>query len=97
VRLGIGKSGCKQDFGPIFLSSTKRGVPHISLVFREMWDTTALHVLLSKVGKKVKVRGVPHISRKKSEIWGTPRFVEGRKTGLATRNSVAELNLDKSD
>jgi hypothetical protein len=27
----------------------------ISLVFREMWDTTALNVILSKVGKKVKV------------------------------------------
>jgi hypothetical protein len=38
---------------PFCLSpSTKHGVPHISLVFREMWDTTALHLLLSKVGKE---------------------------------------------
>jgi hypothetical protein len=27
---------------------------------------------------------VSHISRKTSEIWGTPRFVEGRKTGGVT-------------
>jgi hypothetical protein len=27
-----------------FIPSTDWGVPHISLVFREMWDTTNLHV-----------------------------------------------------
>jgi hypothetical protein len=32
--------------------STKRGAPHISLVFREIWDATALHVLLSEGRKK---------------------------------------------
>ena len=26
-------------------------MPHISLVFREMWDTTALHVLLRRSEK----------------------------------------------
>ena len=31
-----------------FIPSKNRGVPHISLVFREMWDTTALDVLLSE-------------------------------------------------
>ena len=29
-----------------------RGVPHTSLVFREMWDTAALHVRLSEVKNK---------------------------------------------
>jgi hypothetical protein len=29
---------------PVSLPSTNRGVPHISLVFREMWDTTTLNL-----------------------------------------------------
>jgi hypothetical protein len=45
-----------------------------------MWDTTALHVILSKVGKRLRFV-VSHISRKTSEIWGTPRFLEGKTTG----------------
>jgi hypothetical protein len=40
----------------------------ISLVFREIWDTTALHVLLSKVGKKVKVRGIPHLAKNERDM-----------------------------
>jgi hypothetical protein len=35
-----------------FVPSKNRGVPHISLVFREMWDTAALHVLLSEGREK---------------------------------------------
>jgi hypothetical protein len=54
-------------------------VPHISLVFREMWDTTALHVRLSEVGKKVKVRGIPHLAKNERDM-GHPRFVEGKET-----------------
>jgi hypothetical protein len=53
-------------------------VPHISLVFREMWDATALHLHLSKVRKTLSFV-VSHISRKTSEIWGTPRFLEGKE------------------
>ena len=44
--------------------ATDRWVPHISLVFREMWDATDL-----KTGKDTAV--VSHISRKTSEMWGT--------------------------
>jgi HlyD family secretion protein len=63
--------------------ATNRWVPHISLVFREMWDTTALHrsVLFALFAKKVKVR-VSHISRKTSEIWGTPIRWRFRVLGL---------------
>jgi hypothetical protein len=43
-------------------------VPHISLVFRETWDTTALHVILSKVGKRVKVRGIPHLAKNERDM-----------------------------
>jgi multidrug efflux pump subunit AcrA (membrane-fusion protein) len=56
-------------------SKTNRWVPHISLVFREMWDATAVpltHVgqvfASSTAGFKLVVS---HISRKTSEIWGT--------------------------
>ena len=52
----------------VFLPSTKRGVPHISLVFREMWETTALHVPLSKVGKKVEVRDIPHLAKNERDM-----------------------------
>ena len=46
-------------------------VPHISLVFREMWDTTDLdvHCQLSEYCRCSAV--VSHISRKTSEMWGT--------------------------
>jgi hypothetical protein len=33
-----------------------------------MWDTTALHVLLSKVGKKVEVRGIPHLAKNERDM-----------------------------
>jgi hypothetical protein len=46
-----------------------------------MWETTALHVLLSRRPEKGLRFVVSHISRKTSEIWGTPRFLEGKKTG----------------
>jgi hypothetical protein len=47
-------------------------VPHISLVFREMWDTTALHVQFFRVRRpRGLISVVSHISRKTSEIWGT--------------------------
>jgi hypothetical protein len=48
----------------------KPWVPHISLVFREMWDTTNLN--LSYVG--------PGIRRFRAVVSAHPRFVEG--TGL---------------
>jgi hypothetical protein len=55
-----------------------------------MWETTALHVPLSKVGKKVKVRGLP-LSRKTSEIWGTPRFLEEKREIL--RSGLAQIDM----
>jgi hypothetical protein len=49
----------------------KSRVPHISLVFREMWDSTNLDL------RPIGVRQIlgdsaeeSHISRKTSEIWG---------------------------
>ena len=56
MRSGVGSRPCGTDLVSsklgsatklrvahrVFLPSAKRGVPHISLVFREMWDTTNL-------------------------------------------------------
>ena len=44
----------------------------ISLVFREMWDTTALNLAPQSAKESVVAS---HISRKTSEMWGTQRFV----------------------
>jgi hypothetical protein len=33
-----------------------------------MWETAALHVLLSKVGKKVKVRGLLHLAKNERDM-----------------------------
>jgi hypothetical protein len=63
---------------PSFLPSTKRGVPHISLVFREMWDATNLNLFSDLRDKQVKRCGIPH-------------FVEGRKTRWASIQESSEV------
>jgi hypothetical protein len=53
-------------------------VPHISLVFREVWDTTALDRRIpGPTNERVRF-AVSHISRKTSEIWGTQRWRKGQ-------------------
>jgi hypothetical protein len=63
-------------------------VPHISLVFREMWDTRTFMFLAGreKTGRWSAV--VSHISRKTSEIWGTHWTVARRKTRIQTISAV---------
>ena len=58
----------------VFIPATNRRVPHISLVFREMWDTTNLD-LLSPVKRKnsmVKRCGIPHLAKYKRDA---PNFL----------------------
>jgi hypothetical protein len=55
----------------------KPGVPHISLVFREMWDATNLGLRLSNVKEFQSSAVVSHISRKTSEMWGTRHLLIG--------------------
>ncbi len=51
-----------------FLIKKEPRVPHISLVFREMWDTTTLDRPISDpVGKPKLTSVVSHISQKTSE------------------------------
>jgi len=48
-------------------------VPHISLVFGEMWDSTALTPRLLTLNQQFEVDiRQSHISRKTNEMWGTP-------------------------
>jgi hypothetical protein len=42
-----------------------------------MWETTVLHLLLSKDGKKVKVRGLPHLAKHERDM-GHP-MIRGRE------------------
>jgi hypothetical protein len=59
------------------VQATNRWVPHISLVFREIWDTTALSKTLLATGDDRSRFVESHISRKTSEI---PEFpVRGTK------------------
>ena len=47
-------------------------VPHISLVCREMWDTTDVDGQVHRMNRVLEEGAVvSHISRKTSEIWGT--------------------------
>jgi hypothetical protein len=56
-------------------------VPHISLVFREMWDTTALdRRVVGATCEKLRFV-VSHISRKTSEMWGTRDPQQGQGVG----------------
>ena len=58
-----------------FLSGIRPRVPHISLVFREMWVHETIVGTFEKSGQ---APWNPDISRKTSEMWGTQRFVAGQ-------------------
>ena len=51
-----------------------------ALVFREMWETAALHGPLSQVGENVKVRGLPHLAKNQRDM-GHPTIL-GREKGM---------------
>jgi hypothetical protein len=78
-------------FSVKFVPPKNRGVPHISLVFREMWDTTTLHVLLSEVGKEVKVRGLPYLA--KNERGMAHPTILGRDKELGRVSNVPSARL----
>ena len=64
-------------------SATKDGVPHISLVFREMWDTTALYQGWFGVQNlETGFRGIPHLAKNQRDV-GHPSFVAGPEMWLA--------------
>jgi hypothetical protein len=61
-------------------------VPHISLVFREMWDTTALgpEIFSGADRLDVEVRGIPHLAKNERDM-GHPGFVALQKLELQPR------------
>src|ERR1700739_100189 len=76
------------------VSKTNRWVPHISLVFREMWDTTALSFTpfrpSAPAGDGLEFVE-SHISRKTSEMWGTPVRWLFKVLGLSFLCSISLL------
>jgi hypothetical protein len=79
----------------------KRRVPHISLVFREMWDSTALSAQPagSHTGLDLAVEALgggfteSHISQKTSEIWGTRRLLHRQSRKSARAMEVRRLKI----
>jgi hypothetical protein len=71
-------------------------VPHISLVFREMWDSTALDLHFFSMNKR-RLRFVEsHISRKTSEMWGTRLHLQLEIWLVALQTKVAVLEDSSS-
>ena len=49
--------------------ATDRWVPHISLVFREMWDTAALNQEWFRMQRlKTDLRGIPHLAKNQRDV-----------------------------
>jgi hypothetical protein len=64
-------------------------VPHISLVFREMWDSTELDSMFftfsSRLGtlirkREIQIRGIPHLAKNERDMG--PEFVVGKIPGI---------------
>jgi hypothetical protein len=57
--------------------TTNQGVPHISLVFREMWETTAADLHPSALQElPIEVRGIPYLAKNERDM-GHP-LIRGR-------------------
>jgi hypothetical protein len=49
--------------------ATKQGVPHISLVFREIWDTTELNWhSLERRRMQIGSRSIPHLAKNERDM-----------------------------
>ena len=81
---GTAFRACVRTRGRKISSCHRSWVPHISLVFREMWDTTAadLHSLRVQI-MPIEVRGIPHLAKNERDM-GHPRSVVGTKLGPAS-------------
>jgi hypothetical protein len=66
----------QRTLGPF--PTTSRRVPHISLVFREMWDATAAgsEVLVCPGNSKVEICGIPHLAKNERDV-GHPAVIAG--------------------
>ena len=68
-------------------------VPHISLVFREMWDTTDVDRSVYRVNLQLegRSRGIPHLAKNERDV-GHPAFVREQEAhhscGFKTANAI---------
>ena len=64
-------------------------VPHISLVFREMWDTTApsLRLSIHPIHSVVNIGGIPHLAKNERDV-GHPAFVREPGVRIAIRGEL---------
>ena len=92
--------GCRGTQTRNSLLTTDQRVPHISLVFREMWDTRIPLGRAHGGAKTVDLAPVAsHISGKTSEIWGTlwsvvrrnPKAVAQRRSHAGPIRAVVTL------
>ena len=64
-------------------------VPHISLVFREMWDTTNVDRSMHRMNRESKGRciGIPHLAKNERDV-GHPAFV--RESAVLTQHFAVQ-------
>jgi hypothetical protein len=67
-------------------------VPHISLVFREMWDTTSPDRSPPKAESNLKksrgqVRGIPYLAKNERDM-GHPRYASGKDLRYGFRKDL---------
>src|ERR1700691_3540947 len=69
---------------PCFWFPDEGRVPHISLVFREMWDTTSVDRSMHWINRESEGRcsGIPHLAKNERDV-GHPSFV--REPGHSNR------------
>jgi hypothetical protein len=81
-----GKATAGEPAGPISVPTTNHRVPHISLVFGEMWDTTAADRHFSALQElPIEVCGIPHLAKNERDM-GHP-MIRGRDRNWTGRFS----------
>ena len=88
---------------PLCLWFPRQGrVPHISLVFREMWDTTAPSPLLSihPIHLTINIGGIPHLAKNERDVGHPALAMESGHSNRAvltqTLASASERSLKLS-
>jgi hypothetical protein len=66
IRRGLEPEKKLQIFS--LVPSKNRGVPHISLVFREMWDTANLNLFSDFRKTHVECCGIPHLAKNERDM-----------------------------
>jgi hypothetical protein len=90
-----GLKSLRENLPVQFVPTTNHRVPHISLVFREMWDTTASDLHCSALQElPIEVRGIPHLAKNERDM-GHP-MIRGRDRNRTGRFSRRLFRLSPS-